>query len=138
MTTRFSSPTFAWFLFWAYSFFILQAAVVPPRFIPHFVTLINDKGLHSFEFLLMYAVAYNAFRRAEQPILTRHVLTAAFIYILGLGGVTEFLQSLTPYREPQLSDWIADAAGGLVGWAIMRWKSSAGKIFPKILCVLWI
>ena len=45
---------------------------------------------------------------------------ATAIGLLAYGGLIEVLQSLTPTRSSEWIDWLTDAMGILVGWAVWR------------------
>ena len=55
---------------------------------------------------------------------------AIFLAGLALGGVDEWIQSHTPGREPSVSDWLADAAGILLGIGLcgyIEWRRAARR-----------
>ena len=41
--------------------------------------------------------------------------------VMAFGGVIELLQGLTPERQPDPLDALANAAGVLLGWLVARW-----------------
>lgn len=54
----------------------------------------------------------------------------AFLYallaLLGVGGAIELLQTFSPNREPSLADFLADAAGLAVAYAVVRGLGRGG------------
>jgi hypothetical protein len=50
-------------------------------------------------------------------------LAWAFLAVLAWGAATELLQGLlTDTRQPDVLDWLADAAGGLLALMAWRWR----------------
>jgi len=84
--------------------------------VPHTVkgALWSDKAQHLLAFFvleILIARAYTAWR--DGSLWRAHRFALAFA--IGYGGVIELWQGLLPWRSMELLDWIADAAGSLVG-----------------------
>ena len=72
------------------------------------VTEHADKLVHASMFAILGALGIRGWQQAHQ-----HWRVLAFL--LGLGVVTEALQSLVPGRSASIWDWLADAIGVLLG-----------------------
>jgi len=70
-----------------------------------------DKSNHLLGFALLALLGLAAF-----PSHARTILAGLLAY----GALIEALQSLTGYRLAEWGDWIADALGVLLGWAVVR------------------
>ena len=70
---------------------------------------------------LVYATSAAA-RRSPRRLLLM-VLLAIWL----LASSTELLQGLVPERQPQLSDWVADVVGGVLGFLL------AGPVIRVVL-----
>ena len=73
------------------------------------VTEHADKLVHASLFAILGALGMRGWQQADQ-----HWRVLAFL--LGLGVVTEALQSLVPGRSASIWDWLADAIGVLLGF----------------------
>ena len=73
------------------------------------VTEHADKLVHASLFAILGALGRRGWLQADQ-----HWRVLAFL--LGLGVVTEALQSLVPGRSASIWDWLADAIGVLLGF----------------------
>jgi VanZ family protein len=73
------------------------------------VTEHADKLVHASMFAILGALGIRGWLQADQ-----HWRVLAFL--LGLGVVTEALQSLVPGRSASIWDWLADAIGVLLGF----------------------
>ena len=62
------------------------------------------------------ALAYATSAAARRS--PRRVLLMALLAIWLLASMTELLQESVPGRQPQLSDWVADVAGGALGFLL--------------------
>ena len=62
------------------------------------------------------ALAYATSAAARRS--PRRMLLMALLAIWLLASITELLQDPVPGREPQLSDWVADVVGGVLGFLL--------------------
>jgi len=103
---------------------------------PDFASLgIPDKLLHFTEYALVAMLAARAFGSLPRPEGFWALLGLTLLAVCLLGVADELYQSTVPRRTPDPLDWLADAAGGLVGGAVYllirgaharRTKESAG------------
>jgi VanZ family protein len=72
---------------------------------------------------LYHATAYFTLMFWFSQIYHRNVqraqLIVAFVF---LGILLEFLQGLTPHRDPDIADAMANTAGVLLGYVVTRWR----------------
>lgn len=62
------------------------------------------------------ALAYATSSAARRS--PRRMLLMALLAIWLLASITELLQDPVPGRQPQLSDWVADVVGGVLGFLL--------------------
>jgi len=75
-----------------------------------------DKLVHASLFAILGALGMRGWLQADQRW---HILA----FLLGLGAVTEALQSLVPGRSSSTWDWLADAIGVLLGFGLGTYVS---------------
>jgi VanZ family protein len=80
-----------------------------------------DKADHVFAFAALAWLGIGAF-----PGRLRLLVPA----LLAFGGLIEFLQSLTPYRQADGADILADAIGIAIGIAIGLWIAARRRLRP--------
>ena len=96
---------------WAAVLFLLSAWPNPK--ITSFLGM-NDKAVHALLYAVMgFALAFGRSRGAPAP---RHfvMIGAGFVY----GAADEWHQRFVAGRVPDLGDWIADATGVTMGYAV--------------------
>lgn len=75
----------------------------------------QDKVYHAFAYFTLMSWFSQIYHRNVQ----RAQLIVAFVF---LGILLEFLQGLTPNRDPDIADAMADTAGVLLGYVLTRWS----------------
>lgn len=104
-------PRAAWrFLFW------LQLAVVTALMLWPRPPPAIDTGWDKLNHVLAFAGPAFA-GLAAMPVRRWSSMARLGAALLAWGAVLELAQGLTPPRQPSLGDWLADAAGLLVGAA---------------------
>lgn len=74
------------------------------------------KGSDKWAHFVVYAVLGVLVARAAEVIPRRVALLAAVVLGVSLfGAIDEWHQGFIPGRSPDVRDWMADSAGGLVG-----------------------
>jgi len=106
-----------WVPFWIYSALVFEGAILPASEIPEFLHRYNDKFLHFSEFFLLFLISENAFRMAKQR-LSGHPGMMAYGYCILMGVITEMAQHFAKGRTPEFYDFIADAAGAGLSFAL--------------------
>ncbi len=100
----------------------------PHSFLEHF----PDKLLHFVEYALLAALTARAINSLPRPDAWWLVLLLTFLVVAVLGILDELYQSTIPHRSPEVLDWVADAAGGLLGGScylfLKRWLVSRAKL----------
>jgi len=86
----------------------LVSALLPPS--SSLMPTFNDK--------LMHAAAFTAFMLWFGGLFTRRNLPLVALALAGYGLGIELLQGLTPTRQPEVLDLVADVAGVLLGWLL--------------------
>jgi VanZ family protein len=81
-----------------------------------------DKVAHVGEYGLLGLLGYTALASRDRRGLWR----PALVLVLGLawGGLDEWIQAHTPGRESTFTDWLADAAGILIGIGVGAYLGS--------------
>ena len=69
--------------------------------------------------------------------LRRQGLSGAIGLLLGLGALTEALQSVIPGRHAKLSDVAVDLLAGLVGWCLVRSMSALRLRWDHYRFIRW-
>lgn len=113
-----------WFLVLAYAGGVVVASAIPGHTLPH--VRISDKLLHTVEFggltvLLCRALVVQMPGRSRRSILAMSLI-AAMCY----GALDEAHQLFVPQRMPDVTDFVADSVGALLGggcwlWVGTRW-----------------
>ena len=75
----------------------------------------QDKVYHAFAYFTLMSWFSQIYHRNVQ----RAQMVVAFVF---LGILLEFLQGLTPNRDPDIADAMADTAGVLLGYVLTRWS----------------
>jgi VanZ family protein len=74
-----------------------------------------DKLVHFCEYFVLAALTARALHSLPWPGSMWLTLLLTVLIVGALGGLDEWYQSTVPNRTPELLDWVADAAGGLLG-----------------------
>ena len=123
-------PGIAWF------FVILILISIPgydlPKIDNWLIEINYDKLIHTFLFavlayLFMRPVMRSALAGKEKRNWLIRITLAAIVY----GITTEFIQKFfIPGRSFNLTDWLADALGGVLmfAWFALRFKKMSGKV----------
>lgn len=101
-----SSSTFR-IAFWLCALVVLVLALLPPG--TPMPTTGWDKSNHMLAFATLALLAQRAWPGRGWPIV---------ICLVGYGVMIEWLQSLTPYRDADAIDVVADSIGVLLGLAV--------------------
>ena len=91
--------------------------LVPLTPLPDISLVGLDKVVHALLFLWLTLTALWVWHR-----------TAVVYALLVFGALIELTQGLTPYRSPEMLDWLADAIGVLLAWCFWRYKLSAKSV----------
>ena len=88
----------------------------------------NDKFIHTTGFLVFMVWFCGIFEARRAPVLA--------IALSSYGILIELLQSLTPTRQAEALDVVADVAGVLLGWALStagfsRWCATLESWFVR-------
>lgn len=106
-----------------------------------FVGSISDIPVEIKQFVLqdkvMHAIAYGSlmgwFAQIYRHDLTRLILVVAFI---AMGILIEFLQSMTPRRQFEFLDMVANTSGIVLAWAMAyTWFGGLLAKFEKLIGV---
>ena len=101
----------------------LVASLTPP---------VLSEASHADKLVHLSGYAVLMFWWAQVITQRRWRLAAAVIL---LGAAIELLQGLTPNRQPDLADALANSAGVLIGWLVAR-LLAASPVLPKYLATL--
>ncbi len=113
-----------WLPLWVYTALVLKGAVAQPHEIPSIFFILNDKIVHAVEYFFLFWFAAHAFGKAKTLALRAHAGRGAMIYGLALGALTELLQRVVPERSCDFWDWVADAGGlGLAFAVSYAWQA---------------
>jgi VanZ family protein len=86
----------------------LVVALEPAGSIP--LPTLNDKLMHAGSFMAFMLWFGGVFEPRRAPLLA--------LALTGYGVLIELLQMLTPTRQPEFLDVVADVAGVLLGWLL--------------------
>ena len=96
--------------------------------------VVNDKLVHLGLYAVFGATLAHAHTRSKGGIAHWILILVGSTY----GAGDEWHQSFVPGRSPQVSDWIADSAGVLIGYAALFWAlSAASKRQPAVQSDDW-
>jgi VanZ family protein len=102
----------AWVVGWALLIEMLVLWPSPPE-VPQALWVIGlDKMVHAALFAVQAALAAWALAERNRPVWPAMVGAAAF------GAATELQQHFMPSRSMELGDFLADAAGAVIGLAV--------------------
>ena len=88
--------------------------------------LLSDEILHFLAYGLFGLVNLRAFHGGfRKPVLWATV--AALALTAGFGAVDEWRQAGVSFRDASWEDWVADLAGGVVAWLLLRFLPIAGN-----------
>jgi len=116
----------------AYTGAIFYASVYPVGEGPSIVTFPGiDKIVHAGEFALFALICYRTIGYYTGREMRRLGLIATSVFV---GGLTELVQLLFPYRTASFLDWFADLAGVAIGLALIivieKWKAKKERTNP--------
>ncbi len=112
-----------WGILWG--LLIVLLTVLPGSAFPKLPTFMDlfqpDKLVHIFIFGIFFFLQGRGFLLQQQfTSLQKHALLITFIIGLTLGAATEIVQEyIVPMRDGNIYDFIADAAGCLLGWVVL-------------------
>lgn len=89
--------------------------------VPEVTSLVWDKALHVVEYGALAGLLYRAL--AGEGVALRSSLILALIAASTYGASDEWHQLYVPFRDANVTDWIADAVGsiaGVVAYSIFR------------------
>lgn len=104
------------FIFWIYSYLLVQAALVPASNLPDLPFQVNDKLIHFLQFLILFIVS----RAYFFPFTARFRVdlnAICFAYGLSLAVVTEILQQTVAGRSASYADFFANGIGLILGYS---------------------
>jgi len=100
-------------VFWSSLLGIFVLSLLPGEQLPPQVVQIWDKAQHALGFLWLGLCGHSAYPRRPLTVLAGIMLA---------GVVIELAQAITPWRQADWQDWIADAVGALA--ASILWRSA--------------
>ncbi len=109
---------------WGLFIFILTG--IPGTLFPKLPSYIDlfqpDKLIHVFVFAVFFFLLVRGFRREGTPTsVARNTIIFAFLISLFVAGMTELLQEyVIPKRVASPWDFIANAAGCILGWGVVK------------------
>jgi len=109
---------------WGLFIFILTG--IPGTLFPKLPSYIDlfqpDKLVHVFVFAVFFFLLVRGFRREDTPTsVARNTIIFAFLISLFVAGMTELLQEyVIPKRVASPWDFIANAAGCILGWGALK------------------
>jgi len=109
---------------WGILIFVLTG--LPGSVLPKLPTYLDlfqpDKLVHIFVFGVLSLLLLFSFRKPGTPeFIQHHPLLISFLVSLFVAGTTELLQEfLIPMRTGSIWDFIANMAGCLLGWGILK------------------
>lgn len=113
--------------FWAGAFWLCLMAVSALALLPDpdgdLPSSGWDKGNHLLAFATLAGLALQAFPRRKQAIVPGLAL---------YGGLIEILQALTPYRQAEWRDFLADALGAVLGLVL---AAGLRRQFPRLASI---
>jgi VanZ family protein len=95
--------------FWSACIFFGFLCLIPTAYLPSGLFNWWDKAQHVIAFFCLYSFGVLAYQKA---------LGKVAIGLLLYGGSIEILQWFTGWRSGELSDWLADGIGILIGFAL--------------------
>lgn len=101
-----------------YCAILFWAGLIPLHSLPGPDFELKDKVWHALAFgglAGLFSRALKHWGRAPLPAARDAALVA-----IALGGVLEVLQGFTPYRSPDVADFIADAMGAVLAYGTLR------------------
>ena len=106
--------TIGWFLVGSVIYLSLAPGWLPLD------ALTDDEATHRLTYGISHVLAYGTLMLwflQLYPVPRRPIIA---VCLVGLGGMLEVLQILTPDREPDLLDILANATGVVLGWLLGR------------------
>ncbi len=97
--------------FWTSLAVLTVASLVPVVMLPPQAMNLWDKAQHAIGFGWLALVGLWAYPRHVLPVV---------VGLLVWGAAIEVMQSATGWRYGDVIDWIADAVGVVVAWAVWR------------------
>ncbi len=100
--------------FWSALVVCFALALLPMPEFPEAPLSLSDKAQHLLVFIALTVLGSMAY-----PQQMAIVYTGLVVY----GGLIELAQGLTPWRQPEWLDWVADMTGvvlGALGWGFIR------------------
>ncbi len=98
--------------------FYLSSRSHPDEELPSLLLLAGDKLLHGFEYAVLGALCYRAFRWGTNDRWAPRAVWCAVLAASLYGITDEVHQAFVPFRESSWLDWLADTAGAVLGATI--------------------
>ncbi|WP_201739335.1 VanZ family protein [Tepidimonas charontis] len=106
-------------LFWGLALAVTALSLTPVQYLPPPVFDVWDKAQHAAAFTLLTVAGRWAYPAFGRP--------ASSVALLLHGAATEAAQAATGWRHGELADWVADAVGIAIGYAVLaaraRWRA---------------
>ncbi len=100
--------------------FFLSSQSHPDEDLPSFIELFSDKVLHAVEYAVLGGLIYRALRWGTNESWRRQAVPLAILLAALYGISDEVHQAFVPFRDSSVYDWLADAAGALLGSIAMH------------------
>jgi hypothetical protein len=102
------------------------AGLIPLKSLPGPDFALADKVWHAAAFGGLAGLMSRAFVYFGRPAL--RAARDASVVAIALGGLLEILQSFTAYRSADWADWLADAIGVGLAYAVLRGLNAAAEL----------
>lgn len=109
-------PAWAQAAFWGVALAVTVLSLTPVEHLPPQVFDLWDKAQHALAFAALAVLARLAWPGAGWPMLAGALLIH--------GAAIELAQHATGWRHGDGADWVADAVGVALGWAVLRGVSA--------------
>jgi VanZ family protein len=106
------------FILYLILIFILSS--IPGDNLPEVGFELNDKLIHFGIYFFAFLLSYLSFSNIEKPsFIAKNPLAFSLILTILYGISDELHQALVPNRSAEVSDFLADAAGSLLGMILI-------------------
>ncbi len=124
----------------SYLLLIFIASSIPGEEIPKIGFEFSDKFVHAFVYFILFILFFYSLKYQTKSVKLRNNALVFAGCFSALYGVTDELhQKFVPMRSCELSDWVADIAGVVIGMFIVRFVIERKSIMTtSILLVTFL
>lgn len=121
----------------SYLLLIFIASSIPGEEIPKIGFEFSDKLIHAVVYLILFILFFYSLKYQTKSVkLRNNAIMFAGIFSALYGVTDEIHQKFVPMRSCELSDWIADVTGVVIGFVLVKFVTERKSIMTTSLLLM--